>query len=113
VLSQTGVSAVRLSQLLGTVLVATAAARAHYDRKVRGYQLNKTMWEVVKSARPAGLGKWGDDIALICQWAERWTRPRLRAALKATLDADRSAKSTTVTDDTGIVRELVLRVGAK
>ena len=113
VLAQTGVSAVRLSQLLGTVLVATAAARAHFDRKIRGYQLNKTMWDVVKTARPGGLGKWGDDIALICQWAERWTQPRLRAALRATLDADRSAKSTTVTDDTGIVRELVLRIGAK
>lgn len=110
VLSQTGVSAVLLSILLGTALVATAAARAHYDRKVRGYALNKVMWEVVKAARPAGLSKWGDDIPLICQWAERWTQPRLRAALKATLDADRSGKSTTVSDDAGIVRELVLRL---
>ena len=111
VLSQTGVSAVRLSMLLGTALVATAAARAHYDRKVRGHQLNKAMWDMVKAIRPPGLGKWGDEIPLFCQWAERWTQPRIRAALKATLDADRSGKSTTVTDDTGIVRELVLRAG--
>jgi DNA polymerase III subunit delta len=110
VLSQTGVSAVRLAQLLGTVLVATAAARAHYDRKVRGRALNTAMWNVVKSARPAGLGQWGEDIDLICQWAERWTQTRLRTALKATLDTDRSAKSTTITDDTGAVRELVLRL---
>ena len=113
VLSQTGVSAVRLAQVLGVVLVATAAARAHYDRKVRGRALNTTMWSVVKSARPAGLGQWGEDIDLICQWAERWTQPRLRAALKATLDADRSSKSTTITDETGIIQELVLRLRAE
>ena len=93
--------------------MATAAARAHYDRKVRGYQLNKVMWDLVKAARPAGLGKWGDEIPHLLPWAERWTQPRLRAALQATLDADRSAKSTTVTDDSGIVRELVLRVGSR
>jgi len=71
------------------------------------------MWSVVKSARPSGLGQWGEDIELICQWAERWSQPWLRAALKAALDADRSSKSTTVTDDLGISQELVLRVGAK
>jgi len=113
VLSQTGVSAVRLAQVLGVVLVATTAARAHYDRKVRGRALNTTMWSVVKSARPAGLGQWGEDIDLICQWAERWTQPRLRAALKAALDADRSSKSTTITDETGIIQELVLRLRAE
>ena len=113
VLSQTGVTAVRLAQLLGTALVATSAARAHYDRKVRGQQLNRTMWDVVKAARPAGLGPWGEEVAHFCAWAERWTMPRLRTAIHATLDADRSAKSTTVTDDTGIIRELVLRVGAR
>lgn len=111
VLSQTGVTAVRLAQLLGTALVATTAARAHYDRKVRGQQLNKVMWDVVRSARPAGLGPWGEEIAHFCAWAERWTMPRLRAATRAALDADRSAKSTSVTDDAGIIRELVLRAG--
>ncbi len=113
VLSQTGVTAVRLSQILGTALVATSAARAHYDRKLRGYQLSKAMWDLVRAIKPAGLGHWKEEIEHFCQWAERWTQPRLRAALKAALDADRSGKSTTVTDDTGIVQELVLRVGAK
>jgi DNA polymerase-3 subunit delta len=111
VLSQTGVSGVRLAQLLGTALVATAATRAHYDRKVRGRQLNAAVWDLVKTARPAGLGQWGEEVENFCRWAERWTQPRLRAALKATLDADRSSKSTTITDETGIIQELVLRVG--
>lgn len=113
VLSQTGVSSVRLAQLLGTALVATAATRAHYDRKVRGRALNTAVWTMIKTARPAGLGQWGEEVENFCRWAERWTQPRLRAAIKATLDADRSSKSTTITDDTGIVQELVLRVGAK
>ena len=103
----------RLAQLLGTALVATAATRAHYDRKVRGRALNTAVWTMVKTARPAGLGQWGEEVENFCRWAERWTQPRLRAALKATLDADRSSKSTTITDDTGIVQELVLRVGTK
>ena len=113
VLSQTGVSGVRLAQLLGTALVATAAARAHYDRKVRGRQLNAAVWDLVKSARPAGLGQWGEEVENFCRWAERWTQLRLRAALKATLDADRSSKSTTITDETGIIQELVLRLRAE
>lgn len=110
VLSQTGVSGVRLAQLLGTALVATAAARAHYDRKARGRQLNAAVWDIVKSARPAGLGQWGDEVNNFCRWAERWTPPRLRAALKATLDADRASKSTTITGDIGTMQELVLRL---
>jgi len=110
VLSQTGVSSVRLAQLLGTALVATAAVRAHLDRKVRGRQLNSATWNLLKSARPAGLGPWGEEVENFCRWAERWPQPRLRAALKATLDADRASKSTTITDDVGIIRELVLRL---
>jgi len=113
VLSQTGVSAVRLVQQLGVVLVATSAARAHYDRKVRGRQLNSAIWELLKSARPAGLGAWGEDVNLITRWAEQWTQPRLRAALRAALDADRASKNTGVTDDVGTIRELVLRVTVK
>lgn len=111
VLSQTGVSGVRLAQLLGTALVATAAARAHYDRKIRGYQLAKAVKGVLFSARPAGLGKWDEEVEHFCRWAERWTQPQLRAALKATLDADRSSKSTTITGDIGTIQELVLRLG--
>jgi DNA polymerase-3 subunit delta len=110
VLSQTGVTAVRLAQLLGTALVATTAARAHYDRGARGYQLNKAVKGVLFSTRPAGLGKWDDEVEHWCRWADNWTQPRLRAALKATLDADRAGKSTTITDETGIIQELVLRL---
>jgi len=113
VLSQTGVNAVRLVQQLGVVLVATSAARAHFDRKVRGRQLNSAVWELLKSARPAGLGAWGEDVNLITRWAEQWTQPRLRTALRAALDADRASKNTGVTDDVGTIRELVLRVTAR
>jgi DNA polymerase-3 subunit delta len=113
VLSQTGVTAVRLVQLLGTVLVATAAARAHLDRRVRGRQLNTAVWNLVKSARPAGLGQWGEDVNLICQWAERWSQQQLREALKAALAADRASKSTTITGDVGTIQELVMRLGTE
>jgi DNA polymerase III delta subunit len=113
VLSQTGVSGVRLAQLLGTALVATAATRAHFDRKVRGRQLNTAVWNIVKTARPAGLGQRGEEVNNFCRWAEQWTQPELRAALVATLDADRASKSTTITGDIGTMQELVLRLGAE
>ncbi|HEX5004969.1 MAG TPA: DNA polymerase III subunit delta [Gemmatimonadales bacterium] len=110
VLSQTGVTGVRLAQLLGTALVATAAARAHYDRRARGRQLNSAVWDFVKRSRPAGLASWGDEVNNFCRWAESWTQPRLRAALKAALDADRASKSTTITGDLGTMQELVVRL---
>lgn len=110
VLGQTGVTAVRLAQLLGTSLVATMAARAHYDRKARGRQLETAVWAIFKSARPAGLGSWGEEVGHVCAWTDRWSQSRLRAALKATLAADRAGKSTTITGDVGAMQELVLRL---
>ena len=110
VLSQSGVTGVRLAQLLGTALVATSALRGHFDRRVRDRQLNSAAWALLKSSRPAGLGQWGEEIEHLQRWVESWPQRRLRAALKAALDADRACKSTTITDETGIIRELVLRL---
>jgi hypothetical protein len=96
--------------LLGTSLTATAVARAHLDRKMRGGQLNKAMWEALGSARPGGLGKWGEEITNFCRWAERWPAADLRRALKAALESDQALKSTRIADDTGVIQELVLRI---
>jgi DNA polymerase III delta subunit len=71
------------------------------------------VWNLVKSARPAGLGQWGEDVNLICQWAERWSQQQLREALKAALAADRASKSTTITGDVGTIQELVMRLGTE
>jgi DNA polymerase-3 subunit delta len=113
VLAQAGVNGVRLVMLLGTSLTATAVARAHVDRKVRGRQLNEAMWDAFRRARPSGLGQWGDEVGNFCRWAERWTSADLRRALKAALEADQALKSTRIADDTGVIQELVLRILAR
>jgi hypothetical protein len=46
------------------------------------------------------------------RWSGLWTAAELSAALRATLAADRALKGTTVTDDRGIVMQLVLGFAA-
>ena len=104
---------VRLVTLLGTSLTATAVARAHLDRKVRGGQLVSKMWDALKQARPGGIGQWGDEISRFCRWAERWPAADLRRALNAALEADQALKSTRIADDAAVTQELVLRILAK
>jgi DNA polymerase III delta subunit len=98
VLSQTGVSSVRLAQLLGTALVATAATRAHYDRKVRGRALNTAVWTMVKTARPpvpaSGARRSSSAAGRALDPALAPRRPQGHARRRP------PSKSTTITGDT-------------
>ena len=115
VLDQSGISGVRLVMMLVTTLTAVGVMRAAYDRKVRGQALVKAAWETIKSARPWGLAPWGEETANWARWAEQWPAPRLRRALEAALAADIALKSTNLTDERGVVADLVmtLTVGEK
>jgi len=109
-LDQSGVTAVRLLTLLGTSLVGVGLARAHYDRGVRGSALQHLAFEKLRLLRLHGLPEWRAESARWAGWAARWTAPRIRDALRAARDADQALKSTTISDERGILTDLALRL---
>ena len=112
VLSQSGVSGVKLVTLLGTTLVGVSLARAQLDGGVRGRSLEQWLQNAIFRARPFGLPDWRAEPRLWARWAERWSTERLQGALAATLAADQSLKNTTLRNETSTVLDLVLELAA-
>ncbi len=110
VLEQSGVTGVKLVMLLGTTLLGVGVTRAAYDRKVRGRALESAAFETMRATRPFGLGPWKEENVRWARWATAWPEPRVRAALRAALDTDRLLKNTTLSDDRGLVADLLLRL---
>jgi DNA polymerase-3 subunit delta len=110
VLEQAGMSGVKIVTLLGTHLVGTALARAERERGTG--RLEDAVLRHLLAARPYGLRGYKDEAARWARWSELWTALELSAALRAALAADRALKGTTVSDDRGIVMQLVLGFAA-
>ena len=109
-LDQPGVTGVRLVTLLGTSLVGVGLARSHYDLGVRGGSLQQRMFERIRTLRLFGLPEWKAESGRWARWAADWPAPRVREGLRAARDADQALKSTTVSDECGILTDLVLRL---
>src|SRR5207245_7639907 len=62
----------------------------------------------LRAARPYGLGSWDHTAQRWARWAGAWSAAALSRALRLALDADRALKSSTVTDERGILEQLVL-----
>ena len=112
VLSQSGVSGVKLVTLLGTTLIGVSLARAQLDGGMRGRALEQWLQNAIFRARPFGLPDWRAEPRLWARWAERWSAERLRDALAATLAADQALKGTTLRDEASTMLDLVLQLGA-
>jgi DNA polymerase III subunit delta len=110
-LAQPGVTGVKLVSLLGTALVGVGIARGLYDKGVRGGALEETVLKTLFKHRPAGLGGYRDEASRWSRWAPRWSPARLKAALRAAMEADQALKNTTVSDERGLLTELVMRLG--
>ncbi|MEK7201683.1 MAG: hypothetical protein AAB737_03550, partial [Patescibacteria group bacterium] len=110
VLEQAGMSGVKIVTPLGTHLVGTALARAERERG--GARLEDTLFRHLLNTRPYGLRSYKDEAARWARWSGLWTSPELSRAIRAALAADRALKGTTVTDDRGIVTQLVLGFAA-
>ncbi len=108
VLEQAGMSGVKILTLIGTHLVGTALARAERDRGASGARLEEAVFRHLLAARPYGLRNYKEEAARWARWSEQWTATELSAALRAALAADRALKGTTVTDDRGILTQVVL-----
>jgi len=112
-LDQSGVTAVRLISLLGTSLIGVGLARSHFDRRVRAGQLERVVLERLRQLRVFGLPDWKEESARWARWATAWPAPRLRNGLRAARDADQALKNTTVSDERGILTDLVLRLAVE
>ena len=108
VLGPAGMSGVKILSLLGTHLVGTALARSERDRGVSPSQLPDTLYRQLQAVRPYGLRRYKDEAARWSAWSARWTAQELGDALRAALAADNALKTATVSDDRGIVTQLVL-----
>ena len=109
-LDQPGVTAVRLVTLLGTTLVGVGLARAHYDRRVRAGSLQQLVFDKLRQLRLFGLPDWKSESSRWARWAAAWPAARVREALRAARDADQALKGTTISDERGILTDLVLRL---
>jgi hypothetical protein len=63
------------------------------------------------AARPFGLRSYKVESAQWAQWAAVWDAAGLRHALRLALAADQALKTSGVSDDAGVVRQLVLSLG--
>src|SRR5207253_6979062 len=111
VLEQSGMTGVRMVTALGTAVLGTALARAELDRGTTSPRLESVVLSAVRAARPWGVGNWQDTASRWARWATLWGAAELRGALRLALTADRALKSSTVTDERGILMQLVLAWG--
>lgn len=110
VIEQAGMSGVKMITALGTAFVGLRLARAHYDRGSRGAALERVLFDRLRQVRPFGLGDWKATTRIWSHRAEAWPAARLRTAIRATLEADKALKGTRVTEEAGLVMDLVLRL---
>lgn len=108
VLEQAGMNGVKILSLLGTHLVGTALARAERDRGANVARLPDIVFRQMLTARPYGLRNYKEEAANWSSWSAQWTAAELAQALRAALAADNALKTATVSDDRGIVTQLVL-----
>lgn len=111
VLEQSGMSGVKMVTTLGTALVGLKLARALHEKGSKGGALERALFDRLRQVRPFGLGDWKVATSNWARWAPAWPAARLRAAVKATLEADMALKGTRLADDAGVLTGLVLRLG--
>ena len=108
VLGQSGMTGVRMVTALGTALVGTALARAESDRGVPRARLADVVFRHLMVTRPFGVGSYKVEAEHWALWSERWSATELRRALRLALATDQALKQSGVSDDAGLLRQLVL-----
>lgn len=112
VLRQGSVTGVQLVMSLGTALVGVRVARALLDAGTPAGRLRGEVFERLKAARPAGLRRWGDEAATWADAARAWPTAELDRAIAAAAEADRRLKSTTISDERGVLITMLLTLVA-
>ncbi|MGH7578803.1 MAG: DNA polymerase III subunit delta [Gemmatimonadales bacterium] len=109
-LDQPGNSGVKLATMLGTTLIGVGIARSYYDRRLRGRALDEAVFGAIRRTRVFGLLGWGEEKGRWLRWAPAWPAERVADALRSILTADRALKFTSISDERGILTDLVLRM---
>ena len=108
VLEQSGVSGVRLVFVLGASLLAMRYARVASDsRNLKGRALSEAVKKLCFETRPL-VGSYGPFAERVAAEVKRWPEERTAEGVRATLAADVALKSTTISDEQGILTDLIL-----
>lgn len=110
VLSQSGVSGVRLVTSLGSHFLLLGVARAAHDKRMPARGINKLLWDTLKRERPGGLGPWGPAVDRLAGAVRNWSLQGIATSLEALLDADRALKNTGLANEQAVLTELLLRL---
>ncbi len=112
ILEQTGISGVRLLFTLGASLIALQWARhAAKQRGLRGNALTSAVRQLCFDTRPM-VGSYGPFAEIVSEVVGQWPARRIALAVRLTLAADVSLKSTTISTEEGIVTDLMLTLAA-
>ncbi|MGH7614566.1 MAG: DNA polymerase III subunit delta [Gemmatimonadales bacterium] len=113
VLAQSGMTGVRIVSALGTALVGASLSRAELDRGTPRARLADALFRHLLAARPFGLRGYKIEAGQWAEWGEHWSAPKLQSALRLALAIDRALKSTGVSNEGGLVRQLVLSLAVR
>jgi DNA polymerase-3 subunit delta len=108
VLERSGSGGVQLLMTLGTGLIGTRLARALADGGVPWARLPGELKQRLRAARPARLRDWNLECATWTAAARRWAGDELDTAIALAAAADRQLKSTTISDERGILTSMLL-----
>ena len=113
VLAQPGMSGVKMVTHLGAALIGLGVARGLYDRGSRGRSLEDSIFRTLLHNRPGNLLGYKAEAAHWARLCPQWPDGRIRSALRAALEADQALKSTTISDERGVLTDLILKVGVR
>ena len=68
------------------------------------------MFNAIRRNRVYGLLSWGEEKTRWLRWAPAWPAGRVAEALRSILTADRALKFTSISDERGILTDMVLRM---
>lgn len=113
VLPQPGVNGVRMATALGTALLGTRYAKALADAGTNPREISNQIFGFLRSARPQGVGLWSDEAKRWSRAAASWSAAELEEGLGIAYEADRALKTSTLSDERGVLAAALLRLGRK
>lgn len=110
VLEQSSMSGVKMVGALGAALTGMGLTRAILNQSPNQRALPQKIFATFQRIRPFGLSDWRLEAEKWARWAPHWPEGRVREGLRAALEADRALKNTRISDERGVVTDLVLRL---